>query len=176
MPNKKLHLTNIATLVFCVCRVAPFYTKTLSAIFAGELGVRYMKKINFSTFVLLFSIFLSGCVPTSDNEDFSGLINKRATLLKPMILVDVDDYGFFWINHLIDPSRHFWAKYEVITKLEVGHTIELVDVESFTSEPGKQYLIKGNFQSRGKTFTFHYTLPGSEKPTKKELEKIWTYQ
>jgi len=25
---------------FCVCRVAPFYTKMLSAIFAGELGVR----------------------------------------------------------------------------------------------------------------------------------------
>jgi hypothetical protein len=24
---------------FCVCRAAPFYTKTLSAIFAGELGV-----------------------------------------------------------------------------------------------------------------------------------------
>lgn len=36
--NKKLHLTIFATLI-CVCRGAPFYTKTLFAIRAGELGV-----------------------------------------------------------------------------------------------------------------------------------------
>jgi hypothetical protein len=38
--NKKLHSDTYCYARFCVCRVAPFYTKTLSAICAGELGVR----------------------------------------------------------------------------------------------------------------------------------------
>jgi hypothetical protein len=37
--NKKLHADTYCYARFCVCRVAPFYTKTLSAICAGELGV-----------------------------------------------------------------------------------------------------------------------------------------
>ena|GEM_PF-3962421 len=36
--HKKLHLTNIAALVLCMSRSSILH-KTLSAIFAGELGV-----------------------------------------------------------------------------------------------------------------------------------------
>jgi uncharacterized protein CbrC (UPF0167 family) len=48
MPNKKLHADTYCYARFCVCRVAPFYTKTLSAICAGELGV--MSNMNFQYF------------------------------------------------------------------------------------------------------------------------------
>lgn len=41
MPNKKLHADTHCYARFCVCRAAPFYTKTLSAICAGELGVMH---------------------------------------------------------------------------------------------------------------------------------------
>jgi len=39
MHNKKLHAETYCYAHFCVCRAAPFYTKMLSAICSGELGV-----------------------------------------------------------------------------------------------------------------------------------------
>lgn len=44
MPNKKLHADTYCYARFCVCRCAPFYTKALSAVCAGELGVRRKKR------------------------------------------------------------------------------------------------------------------------------------
>ncbi len=43
--NKKLHLTNIAALVLCMSRSSILH-KTLSAIFAGELGVKFYEEVS----------------------------------------------------------------------------------------------------------------------------------
>lgn len=39
MPNKKLHSDTYCYARICVSRYVPFYTNTLSAVRAGELGV-----------------------------------------------------------------------------------------------------------------------------------------
>jgi hypothetical protein len=40
-PSKNMHTDTYCYAGFCVSRCAPFYTKTFSAIRAGELGVRF---------------------------------------------------------------------------------------------------------------------------------------
>lgn len=135
-----------------------------------------MKKLITTTILILIVSLMGGCVPTSDTKGYENLINRTAILKKPMVLAEVENYAFWWIKHLVDPSRPFWAKYQTVQKVDAGQPIEITDIKSFTSKPGKQYFFEGRFAIDGKEFVFYYGLLGTTKPSLEAAAEIWEYQ
>ena len=66
--NKLLHADTYCYARFCVSRCAPFYTKTLSAICAGEQGVMWQLRMNRFFSILLMAV-LCGCTSTKPKEE-----------------------------------------------------------------------------------------------------------